>query len=333
MKLRAATYNIEWFNDFFNPDNTMKMTSEALEKFEAVKNVLLMVKADLITILEAPNTTTTTGDQCTIKKLENFASFAGLSTNKAAIGFKSAGKQEIAILYNPDKMTVTHAPGGDPRTKSNPPFNGEFFNDTDDDNIKEVYTHYRPPFEARVELNNGKEFFVLGVHTKSKGIFGSVDLVHLERESRRNRLKIFAECTWIRRRVEDWLKEGKMFLVMGDINDGPGMDVHEMKYGKSGVELIMGDIFKPDMILRNLAGRPKWTRYGWKPASTRFRDRITETKIGVLIDHILAAPTIKPHSRDAHIIWNPYERDEIRSHKLDFFTASDHYPVSLDIEV
>ena len=166
----------------------------------AIKQVLELINADLITIVEAPNTTATTGEKNTTTKLENFAQWADLATTKAMTGFLSYGQQEIAILYNPDKMSVSHAPGGHTDSRSNPPFNGEFFHDTDDDNVKEVYKHYRPPLEARVQLNNGFEFYVLGVHTKSKGITASMDQVHLEQESRRNRLKLFAECAWIRNR-------------------------------------------------------------------------------------------------------------------------------------
>lgn len=332
MDIRVASYNIEWFDECFNADNTMKQSEKAITQLEAVKKVLQLINADLVTILEAPNTTTTTGNQCTVEKLETFASWAGLDTDKAAIGFKSAGKQEIAMLYNSSKMTVSHSPGGNSRTKKNPPFDGEFFYDTDDDNIKEVYKHYRPPFEAHVQLTTGEEFYVMGVHAKSKGIFGSVDLIHLERETRRNRLKLFGECAWIRRRIDDWLAEDKKFVVMGDINDGPGMDSYEMKYGRSAVEILMGDLFEPDLLLRNYAGRPKWTRYGWQPSSTRFKDRITETNVCVLIDHILVSPNLAVVGDAAHVIWNPYESEGI-GHKDQFKAASDHFPVTLDINL
>jgi endonuclease/exonuclease/phosphatase family metal-dependent hydrolase len=333
MTIRVGCYNIEWFEECFKADNSMKQSDEALRKSEAVKNVLKKVDADLLTIIEAPNTTTTTGSQSTVTKLETFASWAGLKTDTAAIGYKSAGRQEIAILYNASKMKVTHEPGGQKGSRSNPPFDGEYYYDTDDDRIMEVYKHYRPPFEARVELTGGGEFYVMGVHAKSKGIFGSVDLVHLERESRRNRLKLFGECSWIRRRIEDWLDDQKKFVVMGDINDGPGMDSHEMKYGRSAVELLMGDVFDPTRVLRNYAGRPKWTQYGWRPSSTRFKDRITETNICVLIDHILASSNLTVSGNDAHIIWNPYETEGLNDLKEDFRIASDHFPVTLDINV
>ena len=333
MSIRLATYNIEWFERHFNPDNTLKTNADSRAKFAAVQAVLQLLQADLMAIIEAPNTTTTTGAQSTVEKLENFAQSAGLATNKAIIGFPSQGRQEIAILYDSTKMTVTHDPGGRASTRSNPPFDGEFYFDTDDDNIKEVYRYYRPPFEGQVRLNNGNEFHVMGVHTKSKGIFNSVDQVHLERESRRNRLKLYAECAWIRRRVEDWLDAGKQFVVMGDINDGPGMDLYEMRYGRSAVEVIMGDLFQPQRVLRNYAGRPKWTRYGWEPASARFKDRITESPVNVLIDHILASPNLPVTGQPPCRIWNPYQDDDLRDQRDHFRTASDHFPVTLDLDL
>jgi len=212
------------------------------------------------------------------------------------------------------------------------PLTASFFYDTDDDDIKEVYRHYRPPLEARVDLAGGDVFYIMGVHTKSKGIFNSVDQVHLERETRRNRLKLYAECAWIRRRVEDWLQEEKKFAVMGDINDGPGMDLYEMRYGRSAVELIMGELFEPDFILRNYVGRPVWTRFGWAPASARFKDRITETYVNVLIDHILASPNLPIIGEKPAKVWNPYEASDISEHKKQFTAASDHFPVTLDLE-
>ena len=58
--IRIATWNIEHFNDFFNPDNTLKATTEANSKFNAISSILNdHVHPDVIGIVEAPNTTTT----------------------------------------------------------------------------------------------------------------------------------------------------------------------------------------------------------------------------------------------------------------------------------
>ena len=332
MSIRICSYNIEWFNHLFNKDNTLKDGNDEKKRFAAISKVLKHIEPDLLGIVEGPNTTAD-GLQSTVTKLENFAQSENLSINKAMTGFISPGTQEIALLYNPGKLTVEHAPGGKDDSKSNPPFNGQFFYDTDNDRIKEVYKHYRPPLEALVTVNNtNKEFKVLIAHTKSKGIFSSVDMLHWERENHRNRLKLFAECGWIRRRVEEWLEERSKVVVMGDFNDGPGMDFYEMKYGRSAVETVMGDIFNPDQILRSFSGKPKWTYHGWKPSTVRFEDRITGTQVTVLLDHIFTSQNLEV-VEDSYKIWNPYDNEEAKSLKKDLMDASDHFPVSVDLDL
>ena len=212
--------------------------------------------------MEAPNTTTTTGVRSTAQALENFAAAEGLRLDKAVIGFPSAGLQELALWHGPSKLTITHGAGARPKSNSNPPFDKPFRQDTDEDRFKELYAHYRPPLEAKVQ--GGGEFHVLLVHAKSKGIFREMNLVQLQRENERNCRKLFAEAYSIRRRVDDWQDEERKFLVMGDVNDGPGMDFYERLFGRSAFEIVMGDVFEPDRILRNLAGRPRWGNFGWR---------------------------------------------------------------------
>jgi len=333
MALRICSYNIEWFNHLFNTDNSLKIGRKEQERLTAIKNVLIRINSDFVGIVEAPNTTVDLR-QSTVKKLENFAQFAGLRIRKAITGFISGGTQEIAALYDPDKLTVSHDPGGDPNLKRNPPFNSDFYFDTDDDRIQEVYKHYRPPLEARVRVKqSGTEFNIIIAHPKSKGIFNSMDMLHWERESTRNRLKLYAECEWIRRRVDEWLDGEKHVVVMGDFNDGPGMDFYEFKYGRSAVEIVMGDIFEPERILHNYAGKPKWTAHGWKPASARFKDRMTEDNVNVLIDHILISSGLSVAGNSPHKIWNPYEDEDAINLKGDLLSASDHFPVTLDLNL
>ncbi len=333
--IRIATWNIEHFNAYFKTDNSLKTTEEAKEKFKVISDILKNhLKPDLLAVVEAPNTTTSTGIQSGVKKLENFAADYGLSINKAVQGFVSAGTQELVIMYDPTKMTISHKPEGGSSPTKDPRFNAEFHFDADDDKIKEMYKHYRPPFEAKVTLNNGTELWVMVVHAKSKGIFSSVEQINLERLSRRNRLKLYAECTWIRRRIDSWLRKGRKIIVLGDMNDGPGMDEYELRYGKSAVEILMGDIFTPSTLLENHLGKPKYGRYGWEPASASFKERITEDYINVLIDHILVSQNVKTKP-DSCRVWNPWQadgNDPIKGLKTEFRKASDHFPVSIDLK-
>lgn len=330
--LRLMSYNIEWFDDCFEPDNSLKTDAKSARQIDAVAAVVAAISPDLIGIVEGPNTTTTTGQRDTVAALENFATAKGLRQSKAMMGTPSAGRQELALLYDPAKLAAAHDPGGSAGARKNPPFTEEFHIDSDADGIREVYRHYRPPLEARISrADTGADFWLMLVHAKSKGIFDAMDRVHFERASERDRRKLFAECSSIRLRVDEWLGAGRDVLVMGDINDGPGFDFYESRFGRSAVELIMGDIFAPDAILRAYVGPPKWGRFGWEPSTARFTDRFTGDKVNALIDHILASKGLNPSGTAPAQVWNPFQLDAAKPLKSDLLAASDHFPVTLDI--
>ena len=223
--MRVMAYNIEWFGRHFEPDNSLKTDGTSQSKFRSVAHVIKTIDADIIGITEAPNTTTTTGERDTVQALENFANQHGLRQTKALIGFPSRGQQEIALLFDPNMVKAEHDPGGKAGTVKNPRFNEPFQADSDGDDIKELYTHYRPPLEAKItRLDGGKDFWVIVVHAKSKGIFSAMDRIHFERASERNRRRIFAECLSIRQRVDEWIDKQRDVIVMGDVNDGRCLD-------------------------------------------------------------------------------------------------------------
>ena len=344
--MRFAAYNIEHFDRAFTNQNQLELDhkrqrKDPMPQIEAVAKVLAHIDADLIGITEAPNTARSAGGvKSTVACLEAFAAHAGLRARKAVFGF-NASTQEIAVLYDPDALDVTHKPSGVAGSKKSPRFDEPFLYDADEDGLQELHKHDRPPLEVHVERKDGGapiDLFV--VHAKSKGIFNSVDLVHLERTSRKNRLRLFAQAASIRDRVERRLAEDAHVMVMGDINDGPGMDEHEAKFGRSAVEIIMGDLFEPEKILRCYAGRPKWKRFGWVPSTTRFYDQITEDPINAMIDLIMTSQSIHPLGESAYKIWNPYEMwtkaqrssDENSALSDALRSASDHFPVSFDFE-
>jgi len=331
---RLCVYNVEWFENLFqNNTNDLSNTQDDRDRINALGQVLTTIDADLVGIAEAPNTSAN-GAEDTVQRLQNFAADRNLRTTDALTGFISQGQQEIAILFDPNVLAVVHDPGGVAGdVRGNPPFDEVFHYDADDDRVLEVYEHYRPPLEAHVTVNaTGNDFWIIVVHAKSKGIFSSVDFAHFEQESRRNRHKLYGECTWIRRRVNEWLDAGREVVVMGDINDGPGMDYYEFQFGKSAVEAIMGDLFAPDRILRNYMGRPRWGNFGWEPSTARFTDRLTEDPVNVVIDHIMASPGLALQGNEPHLIWNPFAgANHTNAIDAELRAASDHFPVSLDL--
>lgn len=330
--MRLMSYNIEWFDECFEDDNSLKTTVEATKKIDAVATVITAIDPDLIGVTEAPNTTTTTGQRDTVSALQNFANAKGLRQAAAMIGFPSGGRQEIAAMFDPAVCSLQHDPGGRSGHKTNPPFNEGFQADSDADGIKELYKHFRPPLEAKVSrMDGGADFWMIVAHAKSKGIFNAMDRVHFERTSDRNRRKLFAECSSIRLRVDEWLEQDRPLVVMGDINDGPGFDYYESRFGRSAVELILGDVFDVDSMLSYPIGRPKFGRYGWEPSTARFTDSFTGDKVNALIDHIMTSSQIRPTGNERALVWNPYQLVEAKAQKQALLDASDHFPVTFDI--
>ena len=114
--ITLCSYNIEWFTKLFDANNNFESSGneteqvKITERLQAIAKVIGDIDADLYGIVEGPNTTTTTGVRSTVEALQFFATQFGLRCNKAMIGFPSAGQQEIAVLYDPNKVVVEHAP-------------------------------------------------------------------------------------------------------------------------------------------------------------------------------------------------------------------------------
>ncbi|MGB0880539.1 MAG: endonuclease/exonuclease/phosphatase family protein [Polaribacter sp.] len=344
MKLKIAEYNMEWMKNLFIngiPINTPPPENKAEEDWNkeekmTVKSQLLIavlkhLDADIIAVVEGPDTLAN-GTKTSTKQLQNWMSAFHLNNRnyRAVEGFVSKGQQELCAIYDADKLILEHTPEG----KNS--FNDDFIVDTLEQNIKEQYKHWRPPLELTVKdkSSQAKLFKMIIAHAKSKGIFDRVDYARYEYLSKLNRRKLYAECIHIRQRVDKWLKEGDKVIVTGDINDGIGSDFYESKFGKSALEILLGNVFEPELIIKSALKKPKLGRYGWSPSSSSFTDTITKNWFTVLIDHILMSRNIK--LLEANVL-NPYTspyKDELSKElKNALKKASDHFPVFAEIEV
>ena len=124
-------------------------------------------------------------------------------------------------------------------------------------------------------------------------------------------------------------------VVMGDINDGAGMDYYERRFSRSAVELLMGDPWEQDLQMKNVLPKPKLGSKGWIPYSSDFRDTLTEFRVNVLIDHMLVSRNVKVSNAK---VWNPHLKSNssdagIQSVKSELDSASDHYPVMATLEM
>ncbi len=336
MELTIAIYNMEWMVNLFSKEGIPKTDGDDGERSRLLADVVKAMDPDIIGIVEGPDTTVS-GSKLASEQLEAWAALHGLDSHyKGVHGFPSGGRQELCALYRSDKVTVTHNPVLD---QSKDPFNETFIVDTTDSLIKEQYKHYRPPLELSVSPAAGGDELarIIVAHAKSKGIFDNVDLARYEQISARNRKKLYAECMSIRNRVDQWFKKNPdtKIIVMGDINDGFGMDYYEQRFSRSAVEILLGDIWQPERILKHVLPKPKLGKYGWTPSTSRFQDKLTEDKFNVLIDHILVSRNIDVHDVT---VWNPYldQKNDVKNETVDSIkfalkNASDHFPVSITV--
>ena len=339
MRLNIAVYNVEWMMRLFDTDGKLKTDDESLQRAEQLATVVKAIDPDIIGIVEGPDTTVS-GSKSAAAQLELWAGHYGLDDSYRGVhGFPSSGRQELCALYKSSIVEVTHKPTLD---KSKHPFNEPFTADTNEALVKELYEHYRPPLELSVKsAADGREVArIIVAHAKSKGIFDRVDFARFEKLSERNRKKLIAECMSIRERCDQWLDTDteRAVIVMGDINDGFGKDYYEQRFSRSAVEILLGDVWYPERILHSvISQKPKLGKYGWTPSTSRYTDAVTNDTLNVLIDHILV-------SRQAQVVdatvWNPYldhkpqeKEDRVNAIKTELKAASDHFPVSAELEL
>ena len=333
--LRLASYNVEWFNALFDDRAQVLADDQPSARYQVTRGqqlgalaiVFTAMNPDGIMIIEAPDTSRSQG-RSTVAALENFAKQFGLRQRVAVTGFASETEQEIAFLYDPDVLTARHDPKD---TRFAPRFDHPYRQDLDGDGLLEQVKFSKPPLE--LALTFGRHALrVIGVHTKSKSPRGAFSEAAVRRLAIENRRKQLGECQWLRFRAETHLAAGEDVIVMGDFNDGPGLDDYEKLFGRSGVEVVLGPDSPPQMTLYDPhADMALSQKLGLQPTTARFwlapQDRFFEA----LLDYIMVSHRLRGGKWR---IWHPLndpvcvQTPELRDALLQ---ASDHFPVSLDL--
>ncbi len=339
--MRIATYNVEWFNTLFDDENrpvpdlewSSRYNVKRREQLEAIAIVLTALDADAIMIIEAPDSNP---PRDSVTALENFARHYGLRTSAAISGFQNDTQQEISMLYDPAKLTLAHDPQGQPNAggEGSPRFDATFRLDLDIDALPDKVIWSKPPLELAATSATGRRFRMIGVHAKSKAPHGARNKDEATKISIENRRKQLAQCIWLRARVEEHLNAGEAIMVMGDFNDGPGLDEYENLFGRSGVEIVLGENGKN--CLFDPHARPQRRRPGVAlPTSARFYVHAEKRYLCALLDYIMVSADLRMKSKGWRI-WHPFEDPDIyRVPELReaLLAASDHFPVTLDIDL
>lgn len=336
--MRLATYNVEWFNALFDNAGDLLMDDRwsarrditRAQQIEALGKVFTAMDADMIMVIEAPDHN---GKRATVPALETFAQVFSLRARRATIGFPNNTQQEIALMYDPDRVTVRHNPMGDrqPEPGQVPRFDGEFRIDLDVDATEDHVRFSKPPLELAVTTASGRELRLIGAHLKSKAPHGASGRDEIMRLSIANRRKQLAQAIWLRRRIEEHLDRGDSLILMGDLNDGPGLDEYEHLFGRSSVEIVMGQgegmLFDPHArmaLTRKLLASPTTARFYIAPEK-RF--------LQALLDYIFVSPDLRG-AGPVWRIWHPFDDPDcwrVPELRDALISASDHYPVTIDL--
>jgi len=341
--MRIATYNVEWFNNLFDDENIVmndrqwsgRQNVKRVEQLAALEVVFKAIDADAIMIVEAPDSN---GLRSTVTSLENFATYCSLRTTKVLTGFLNDTQQEIALLYDPAILTARHDPKGERTGKKGatgaPRFDSVFRWDLDVDAASETVTFSKPPLEVAMQTKAGTAVRLIGVHVKSKAPHGASGRAAIMRVSIENRRKQLAQCIWLRGRVQEHLSAGESLIVLGDFNDGPGLDEYEKLFGRSGVEIVMGE--DGDMCLFDPHARLALTRrIGAMPVTARFYIAHEKRYLQVLLDYVMVSEDLRTKA-PAWRIWHPFDDRECYEDAIlreALLTASDHFPVTLDLDI
>ncbi|MEW6387065.1 MAG: endonuclease/exonuclease/phosphatase family protein [Thermodesulfobacteriota bacterium] len=342
--LKLVLWNMEWMNDLFGPndqppafkpdqDKTAHNPQATVrQRRDDLSGVLNELAPDLVVVVEGPNRT---------EELQLFFDHDVQGQWRVQVQPSKGQTQNIGLALRVDQGKFAEPPLQYFDTAAKKEFD-KFLVDTDDDEVDEQYKFERRPLYVEIIPQGGKEFRILGLHLKSKGIFQAYEWSKWWQMADANRRKILAQATQLRLEFLDpYLTDPQTkdipLIVCGDFNDGPGLDASEKRLFGSGVERLMGTIWKPQLVLHNalfdtLTEKKKAKLKFEEIVTTRYKDPIfNDTWHNEWIDHILytgnpGAPWIsgaQVHSAmpDGKKIWEKYKY------------ASDHYPISVTINL
>lgn len=338
--VKFVLWNMEWMNDLFVPNDqpvafrpdderpSHHADATIRQRRNDLSGVLNELAPDIVVVVEGPNRT---------EELQLFFDEDVQGDWKTQVQPSKGQSQNLGVAVRVDQNKFRETPLKFHDTNNIEAF-GEFAADVDDDEIEEEYKFERRPLYVEIYPNDGKAFHILGLHLKSKGIFSAYEWSKWWQIADANRRKILAQASQLRLRfLDSYLTDAQTkdipLIVCGDINDGPGMDASEKRLFGSGIERLMGSMWKPELCLGNalfdaLKEKDKISLNFGAIATTRFQDPIfNNTWHNEWIDHILYSRCVDPvfvgqaqvHKEmdDDRPIWEKYKH------------ASDHYPVSV----
>ena len=216
--------------------------------------------------------------------------------------------------------------------------------DVDGDMLLEPYEFTRKPLVVDIQAG-ASQFQVLVMHTKSNFVNQGKalweDPAHRQEyvvAALKARRRNATECMRTRRYLEERMSADATIrmMVMGDINDGPGMDYFEVNYLAHNVtDILVGSAFEPELLFEHAQHDvPRSRRY--TAVFDDFVENVANKRL--LLDHILLSPALTgttglrkvPNSGTIHHA--EYEAQLENAGQKRDERPSDHRPVSVELE-
>jgi len=314
--VRLMSYNIEYMKKLFSKNKIRKDSKSRLEK---IASVIKSLDPHILGIVEASNKQ---------KHHELFVNDPEFLNGRYQIvkGEEIRGSQDLVFYYR-DPFEVVEV-------DANIDFYAPWLEDIDDDGIQELCDFERTPLEVLFRIKGTDiRFYVILILGKSKGVFTVNDLMAYQRFALSNRKKLYAQAKKIRRRLDQIMAIDNPVpvIVMGDMNDEPGLDEYQKMVGASSIETLMGSVFEPEKVMHNTLWHLSASDHNNELWTAEFPDQIVANRRNhrVWIDHILVSPDMLSEKNKLRYVaesGNICKKDEIAK------AASDHYPVYCTLE-
>lgn len=296
--ITIVSFNIEWMNDWFAHDTEPAVLipsftrdrhhSNTEQTARRAAQVIRDIDPDILAIQEGPSRPAEMALFITEyladagePRYRFFLSDSGRQQRPALL-YKLASVDSIQLAPRPSIQMLTD----------------EWLADVDGDEFLESYTFTRLPLVVNAIIGgHGVQLVVL--HSKSYSVNQGAAMwnkpetrqnyIH---EALRNRRRNSAEAMRMRQYVNMILRNDPTanIVVLGDLNDGPGMDYFEEKYlTHNMVDILAGSVFEPELIFNHAQHDvPAVDRY-----SAIFDDFVTEeNNKHLLLDHIFLSPNL-----------------------------------------
>jgi hypothetical protein len=338
--MRIASWNIEWMNNWFVGYNQVAFRSDhhssgitdVDDLCRRVAGVIKSLDPDVLAVEEGPSD---------INEMRLFvdrylADQSGIGIFDVFGGFDGS-TQKIYMLVKKQGAFINAAAPNDSLTEG---LEDSWETDVNGDFYLEDYKFTRRPLvvEGKTAPNNNT-MRIIALHTKSKYVqYGKSWWNNPDKKqdyvvkALENRRRISSEAMRLRMYLDDTLKQinDARVVVLGDFNDGPGIDYFERHYLTHNVtDILIGSTYYSDLLFKHaVIGRvPKSDLY--TAIFDDFIDEIDDRPI--LLDHILVSPALAPEVTNAGIAHTEYDAATDASASVRQKDASDHRPIYIDL--